>query len=830
MDKVPANPAESPPVVQQTNFPNSPKQQSIISKSWNSLNNFVTSKKKVFIPVSIILATLIVLLSLFLILDGVRKNPLFFQNSASRSQGNGIGDINYKINFDFAKYDLKNTSFKPSAPDYTVEISELYNLPNFEQTNNRQFTDSQNSALTSTNFFITPNTDRFWNDDLEKSLAGGGRTDDWSGLYETIGGGSLCARAPENSVFVSTDYVLHVYHRLLEKEFEYIESKKLYPALKEITDSVLTKAMQDYSKQSDPDNKASYERVIAFFAVPKAILDSSTAELTADSTADQKLDTNDAILKNLEALKENIPANSYQKAKAELDLVLAGKSITTSPLFDEFLSKSDIQSPQDYTQFTPRSHYNKNSVLRSYFRAMMWYGRNNFVLSSSELTRDALNISLMMKNTGQLKNWEYVYIPTAFLVGKSDDLGIYEYNSSLQKISTASINSGTVSKVQEDMKNYQGPQIMSSVFVGDKVFSTSKSELIDSTKGFRFMGQRFTPDAFIFSSLTQGDEMPDPVTGQRLPSSTTALMVMSVLGNKTADTLVQNWISTNAPDSDKVLTNNLSALKDSFSKISTDTWTQNIYWAWLYTIKSLYTGDIDKTGYPVFMKNDAWNIKDLLTSLGSWTELKHDTLLYAKQTYSEYGGGGECTPPPVPKGYVEPNIPFFDRLIALSNMMNDGLKSRGLIDQEFTSRNEEFVNQLNFYRDIAVKEIQNEKISDDDFEQLRRRPGYLGQVLRELPGDEILEKDARSALVADVQTDIKKGQILYEANGIPNYIYVAVKDQNGTRLTKGLVFNYYEFNTPIGQRLTDQDWWTLNYTQDRSKLPEVPNWTQSLYK
>jgi len=71
---------------------------------------------------------------------------------------------------------------------------------------------------------------------------------------------------------------------------------------------------------------------------------------------------------------------------------------------------------------------------------------------------------------------------------------------------------------------------------------------------------------------------------------------------------------------------------------------------------------------------------------------------------------------------------------------------------------------------------------------------------------------------------------MYEATGIPNYIYVAVKDINGVRLTRGLVFSYFEFNNPLGERITDEKWKELNYTQDKSKLPPVPYWSSSLIK
>jgi len=275
----------------------------------------------------------------------------------------------------------------------------------------------------------------------------------------------------------------------------------------------------------------------------------------------------------------------------------------------------------------------------------------------------------------------------------------------------------------------------------------------------------------------------------------------------------------------------MTTLKQQFDQISQDIWTQNIYWGWLYTIKGLFTESLDKTGYPSFMKNEAWNKKDLQASLGSWTELKHDTLLYAKQSYAELGAGGhEGEIPPVPKGYVEPNIPFLDRLVALTQMTKDGLMSRGLLDNEFQGRNENLIDSLKFFKTIAVKEIQNETISDEDFEKLRLKGGQLELILRPLPNEEQTEGNARAALIADVHTDVLKGQILYEADGIPNYIYVAVKDSNGVRLTKGLAFSYFEFNHPLGERLTDETWRKMNYTIDKNSLPLIPDWSASLIK
>lgn len=802
----------------------------------NKIKEFFAKAKTIFLENKILISASGALIVIFLILivkvAQIDNKKIDFSSKKDVDQKtyNGSSQVNnnFGVNIGFANYDLQKTEVKPAIPNYSISTGELTNLTNFETALKKNFSEAQKKALNENNFFLIKNTSQFWSDKVDDYA---NRNDDWTAIYddEISGTNNPCYREPEDAVFISSDYLLHVYHRLLEKEVEYIENSKMYPVLKNMTNSLFEKAVADYKKQ-DGSNKESYQRLIAYLAVPKSILDSAEAEL-GTSMEDQNLDTDENILAKLESIKGNMPSESYKMAYDELKLILAKEQIASSPIFGKYLESANITERQDYTQFGPRSHYNKNSVLRSYFRTMMWYGRNNFSLASLELTRDAINLTNIVKQTDQLKNWEYIYTPTAFLVGKSDDLGINEYGEVINKLKIKKVTDENVLAIQTEMKNYQGPQIQSSVMTGDGVFDSSKEELLAKTKGFRLMGQRFTPDAFIFSSLTQGDEKPDTETGQKLPSSTTGLMVMSILGNKTADDLTQEWIKTNALESDKVLNKNIGLLKNQFNQLNETNWTQNIYWGWLYTLKALNFENNNKDGYPNFVKNESWNKKSLQTSLGSWTELKHDTLLYAKQSYAEMGAGGdECEIKPVVKGYVEPNIEFMDRLLALIKMTTEGLTSRGLIDESITWRNTRLMEDINFYKKIAVKELQNEIISEDEFETLRNSPGTLDIYLSNISTDEMKEQDARSALIADVHTDAKKQEILYEADGIPSYIFVAVKDANGARLTRGLVYDYYEFTKPLGERLTDQDWQAINYTTDKTKLPNQPNWVKSLYK
>ncbi len=734
-------------------------------------------------------------------------------------------------NQSFAPYLLETTKYTPAVPSYELALADINNFDDFQKSYG-DFSQSQKDALLQNNFFIQANYDKFYSANSDGLSS---RNDDWTALYKQMGGSyNEFERLPENSVFITSDFVLHVFHKIIDEEFSYIEELNFYPALADLSSSSLKASAQAYASSENPEQKASYERLSAYFLVSSAILDNASVDYASFKSKnyvdDSQSDTKANVLARAGdlATENSVSDNARSIAEQEISLIFDAKSIVPSPLLGAF--QPDM--PEDYTQFTPRSHYTKNVILRNYFRAMMWYGRMNFLLNSPELTRDASNITNLITGD-QLEKWESIYLPTSFFVGQSDDLTIYDYKKAIAQTKfNASVDGANgLNTLQTELLGYQNPQIMSSVVISPDVFDTSKEDLQNTTKGFRLIGQRFTPDAFIFSSLTQGDEAADPLTGQKLPSTPTALMVSTLMGSQESGQLLNLWIQNNAPNSDQVLANKMQTLQDYFDATTQNQWTQNIYWSWLYTIKSLFTETTDKTNYPMFMKSEDWNKKNLQSFLGSWTELKHDTLLYAKQSYAELGAGGpeETDLKPVPKGYVEPNIEFFDRLIALVNMSKDGLARFGILPDVFVGRNDTFLDDLKFYRQIAVSEISNKVISDENFERLRLSAGQLDYILSAPDSQVQLEKNARSAIIADVHTDVKQWQILYEADGIPNYIYVAVKDANGTRLTKGLVYSYYEFTDALGTRIDDLRWQRWNYS-DTIKQLKLPDWSKSLIK
>jgi hypothetical protein len=757
----------------------------------------------------------------------------------------------------FASIQEAENSVKPSIPLAKIKVDELSNLSSFAKEEGIELTTEQKKFLEENGFFLTPNDIV----GIQDEVSGGGQ-DDFTDTYQRFSGPySIYFRQPVNSLFISSDTALHLYHILIDRSFQKIEEQKFQPMIREMSEALFKDSIANYNSATDIKLKESYKRLAVFYLVPLVVLDAgkelkkaelkpsdfktyaeytqAVSEQTAQAGAEKlAFSLNDQVYGGT-VLSEEI----FDLAKQELDLISAAKSIGPSPLF----SPLRPEFSNDYSQFVPRSHYTKNKILKSYFIAMMWYGRMGFPLKSLDLTRDALIMTGQINNlnTGERKisdMWSDISAAVEFFVGETDDLTAYQYSSVIKKLYNGEINSDVLLDenflnkfIANAVQDLPAPKILSEA-ISINTDGVAKEELLKNTMQFRFMGQRFTPDAYIINKLTQGDESPDPETGQKLPTMPTALMPISLLNpeNNIVKGYLDQWI--NDPvrikeqnrESDKVIAKFYNILKTEMSAYDSSIWTSNIYWSWLNCFKPLLQKYGE--GYPFFMMNENWQRKNLGTVLGSYTELKHDTLLYAKQSYAEKGGGGPDEEiPPVPKGYVEPDLIFWNRIINLAKATKEGLTSRNIMPEEFGDRYDTFINFSEFFKSIAEKELANTEISDDDFEKLRIISVDLSQITAPLSNQTLTTKEMRAGIIADIHTDAVGSQILYEATGKPYIIYVAVKDINGARLTRGVVYSHYEFAEKIDGRLTDEDWQKKVY-EGIGDLPKADAWSQALIK
>jgi hypothetical protein len=203
-------------------------------------------------------------------------------------------------------------------------------------------------------------------------------------------------------------------------------------------------------------------------------------------------------------------------------------------------------------------------------------------------------------------------------------------------------------------------------------------------------------------------------------------------------------------------------------------------------------------------------------------------LLYVKQNFAEKGDGPDEARPPVPKGFVEPNLAFWQELQRLVAYTAAGFTKYGLFKKELEEygRLNTFKEMVNFYTSLALKELQGAPLSEAEYEKLRS--GNLSFLAAPFVEGAILEeKEKRAGLIADIHTDAAKGQILYEATGEPYFILALVGNENKSRLTLGVAFNHYEFTGPLATRFADADWQARVYSTP-PQLPPKNFWYKTL--
>ena len=593
--------------------------------------------------------------------------------------------------------------------------------------------------------------------------------------------------------FITTDSVLHVYHLLFDKVLRETERENLAPALASLTDEMLAASVAQHEQLKGTALEGAARRNVAFFAVGARLLNP----------------------------RATVPAAVQPQVEAELALVDAHAGPAPSPIFGYV---------EDYSQYVPRGHYTRSDQLKAYFRASMWYGRLTFLANPKsadalDQTRSALLMVSALTTAGHgsaLATWERIYDTTAFFVGTSDDLTCYEYRDLAKKV-FGSVDQPSAFADEAKLASFASqafalrPPEINSMVVG------AAADRDAATIGYRFLGQRFVLDAAIFQRLIARE-----VPGRTLPKG---LDIPAALGSAEAYALLEAAGETKHERYDQ----QMSALRQRIAGLSTPTWTQNLYWSWLHALRPLLQARGE--GYPTFMRGQAWVRKDLSSFLGSWTELKHDTVLYAKQSYAERGDGVENAP----LGYVEPNPEVYARLAALTRMTRDGLTSRGMLTQP----SEDWAGKssatllgrleatLLWLKDVAERELADQPLTEADNRKIEEYGAELERFTLGAadpedptapPGRNYVES-LNAAVVADVSTDAGGGRVLEEGTGRVFSIYVVVPVGGRLQVNKGGVFSYYEFVEPLANRLTDEAW---RARLDRNEAPALPNWT-SIY-
>jgi hypothetical protein len=634
-------------------------------------------------------------------------------------------------------------------------------------------------------------------------------------FYETV-------RRRGLPVFVTSDSLLHLYHVQFGETLRQIEERKFHDDLLALTRALESKSASLAAKDRVVSERefAAREICVGYFAVAECLL------------AEQ-------------AKEPALPA-----VRKELDLIAAHAGFAASPLF---------KYQEDYSQYVPRGHYTRSEKLRRYFKAMMWHGRMAFLIKgktpatpdaliseedAKTQTLAALDISDMLQTT-QLPDgrkarevWDAIYAVTAYYVGFSDDLAPADYRDARSKLriagdgSPANVIAHQWSELQKAVAQLRAPEIYGGTgdITGPAPSIATEADLnkaLAATQGMRFMGQRFVPDSYVMGRLvyptvgefTGGEKAPftrvmsaaGPVRG--FPRG---LDVMAILGSARARQILHSL----GDDAYSGYDNELDKLRARFGALSEAEWNRNMYWSWLGCLRALPAPAPD--GYPTFMRSTAWTDKQLNAALGSWAQLRHDTILYAKQSYTMIATAMGPVRTRMEEGYVEPVPELYARLLALTRMSLKGLDDMKVLDDAGRDRLTALDGILQRLLDVSVRELRNEKLDASDYEFIRSFGAQLKSAVAGVDNEGL-----ETMRVADVHTDTNSGQALEEATGRLRGIAVAYPMPDGSTVVGfGPVFSYYEFKQPMSERLTDEAWKLLLRSPNAPK-PAMDQWPMS---
>lgn len=588
--------------------------------------------------------------------------------------------------------------------------------------------------------------------------------------------------------FVTVDSLMHTYHIYFAYLMRSIEKDYLYDALVSMTDKMVDASYNQYLAATDDNWKEAALRNVSFFSVGKVLLDDDS----------------------------NFPEEVSSVVNEEYSHVMKAEGIDMSSIREDY---------EDYTQYIPRGYYEGDEILEKYFRTMMWYGRIQFNEDNESMDRSSLLMTIAMDETCK-SEWESIYSVTSFFAGASDDLGYYEYKPAIDEVYGSGAN---VESVFADLEKFDEFHKLTAGLRAPKINSIPIERGDDNViPGFRFMGQRFTIDATIMQELIYS-RTGDSENPRMLPD---VLDVPAALGSEMAYQILDA-----AGETEYVNYNeNLENLIKEFNNDDDTLWNASLYANWLNTLRPLL--EEKGSGYPEFMQSDNWKLKNLETFSGSYTELKHDTVLYGKQPMAEMGGGWDEEIDD--RGFVEPEPVVYYRFARLTNSMSSVLKEYGYISKADEENLNRLANIATNLQTISVKELNGEELTSEEHDFIRDYGGEIEhlwfEALKAQTGEEYPNSDLfPAAVVVDVATDPDLGVVLELGTANPAAIYVVVEVAGKVKICRGSVYSFYEFVQPMDDRLTDKKWRKMlgidieDYSDPYKDVVDVehPGWVNS---
>jgi len=603
-------------------------------------------------------------------------------------------------------------------------------------------------------------------------------------------------------VFVSADSILYAVHRSYDQILKALELDILVGELHAMLTGMRTRLGAGASAPFGPAPVADAD---LYLAVALGLLDGQPAAPVAGASTAQ--------IANLLSMAT--------AASGTADVTLFGSQRTL-----------------DFSQFTPRGHYLGTPALEQYFRAMIWLGRTDLPLVDVSPSggvlfhRPAFEAAVALTNlldAPTLAHWKHLDDSLRAFVGEPDGMEPPDLPRLVQDL--GAVDLGALAALPDQqlaagiVAGGYGQQRIASQILDGAAQGTDTSVPLAST--FLLLGQRYVVDSHVFSNVVYdrvnhrgfpSRMMPDPLD-----------VAYAALGNDAAAPLLQAGLVTYgyAPDLERART-----LVDLHGD---DFWSANLYNLWLSALRALSPTAAGLTApttiaVPAIFRSEPWARRTLNTQLASWAELRHDTILYAKQSYTS---GAICV---FPDAFVEPNLAFFDRIGAYARQgaalvqsldfstaptlgMDIGTYFAHLADVAGILGAMADAQQTGAALAPAYLDFINQAVKRSGVQVCGGPPAYDGWYTglfypTGFQGQAGFTAETFDPTIADVHTEptdetgAPVGNVLHVGTGFARLMVLTVESCGGPRAYAGLASSYHEVTTTGFKRLTDDDWAT----------------------
>ena len=628
--------------------------------------------------------------------------------------------------------------------------------------------------------------------------------------FPTFADGWLAVYKADLPLYVSADALLHAVHRSYDAILRDLEAWLLIPRLGTLLEGMRARLAGAEGQALPPRTRADAD---FFLGIAVSLLDRSRPQPVAGGDA------------------------------AEMDRwvrrVVAATGVSSAPVFG-------TPREVDISQFKPRGHYDvppdnplEGLVERKhpggfpgYFRAIAWLGRIDARIAvqrgrlALQLQRRELDLACGLRSlmgAPEAAAWQELEATMNSFVGERDAMGPADVDRLLSDLGIAGVaDLATVpdAKVLDAIaRGHYGEQRIQGDLAGG-----GDQQPMPLPRSFSFTGQRYVVDSHVLSDLVYDRVTPPPKKPERLMPNPLDV-AFAVFHNDDARALL-------ADDIDRYgYGPTLEHARDAVDARGDSFWSSSLYNTWLGAIRALSPAGAAPSS--PLVTGEAWGRRMLNAQLASWAELRHDAILYAKQSYT---GGALCF---FPDAYVDPYPAFYERLAAFADRGKAavaGLDAHGAEDA--LRRVGAFFDHLSSaarrLERIAEAQRRGERPSADDlaFVNAALVEGPRGLSCGPPPprnvhgwyidlfygGDALYGKPT----IADVHTQPddaygnRVGNVLHVGTASPRLFVVNV---DGGRSFVGLVSDYSETITGHFQRLTDGDWQAGVATKSPDDVP-----------